>query len=236
MKLKSLRNMLIATTVVSSALIASVGAWAFLGRALPMPSLDVPQIVEPSTVVGQSNLEPKKTSFEGLFNLALQPPRESSPQGTAPAPMVSSSESFSIQLVGTTIDSSRSLAVFRDATGAFDSKGIGQPLELSPKGIKVESIEPRFATLFYAGRLVKLELASSEAALSGSVSASVAEATPPPAEETNSSMQSSEMAPAMNSNMNPTFDPSADLNFLPPNMREVYADPNPLSPSMGTQP
>lgn len=220
MKLKSLRNTLVATTAVSSALIAGIGVWTFFGPPLDMPSLEVPQVKVSPSDVGQSNLETKKRNFDGLLNVGLQPPRDAN-FNAAPSPMISNAPGFSIQLLGTMIDTKRSLAVFRDATGAFDSKGIGQPLELSPEGVKVESIEPGFATLLYAGKLVKLELATSESVKAFQTSPLIEVTPSQTTEEMNTGMQSSESTPAMGASGTPQTVVEEDLDFLPDNMN-VY--------------
>jgi len=220
MKLKSLRNTLVATTAASSALIAGIGVWTFFGRPLEMPSLEVPQANVSPSDVRQSNLETKKRNFEGLLNLALQPPRDANFEAT-PASMISNAPGFSILLRGTMIDAKMSLAVFQDASGAFDSKGIGQPLELSPQGVKVESIEPGFATLLYAGKLVKLELATSESVNFIPANPLIEIAPSQTTEEMNPSMQSSESMPAMGTNGTPQPEMKEDFDFLPDNMN-VY--------------
>ncbi len=220
MKLKSLRNTLVATTAVSSALIAGIGVWTFFGRPLEMPSLEIPQVQLSSSDVGKSDLETKKRNFDGLLSLGLQAPRDAN-LNAAPSPVISNAPGFSIQLLGTMIDTKRSLAVFRDASGAFDSKGIGQPLELIPEGVKVESIEPGFATLLYAGKLVKLELATSEAVKPFQASPLIETVPSQTSEEMNPGMQSSESMPSMGASGTPQTEVQENFDFLPDNMN-VY--------------
>jgi hypothetical protein len=67
-------------------------------------------------------------------------------------------------LVGTIIEAEQSLAIVADAKGDFDVKGIGEPLELSPQGITIKTIEPERVTLSYRGRESTIELDRSAAA------------------------------------------------------------------------
>ncbi|MGI9474028.1 MAG: hypothetical protein ACR2NZ_20985 [Rubripirellula sp.] len=64
-----------------------------------------------------------------------------------------------VTLVGTIIEADQSMAIIADATGKFDIKGVGEPLELTPKGMIVGNIESEQVTLKFEGResTVKLE-------------------------------------------------------------------------------
>jgi hypothetical protein len=167
MRVKSLRNVLKITTAATIALIAGVGAWAWLGNSRDVPALDHPIRGQlPATeVVSSPSSEAKK--FDGLWDLALQGPREiRRPEPIQPTIVPQVAPNFGIKLVGTVIDPKQTLGLFRDDRGAFDLKGAGQPLDLMPAGAKVASVESEIATLVYDGREVRLELASAAAPVS----------------------------------------------------------------------
>lgn len=63
-----------------------------------------------------------------------------------------------LTLVGTIIEPDQSLAILSDATGNFDVKGIGEPLELSPEGVTLQTIESEQVTLQYRGRKSTVQL------------------------------------------------------------------------------
>jgi hypothetical protein len=63
-----------------------------------------------------------------------------------------------VTLIGTIIQSDQNLAILADSSGKYDVKGIGEPLELSPEGITVESIQSEQVTLNYQGRRSVVQL------------------------------------------------------------------------------
>ncbi len=161
MRIKPLRNTLMATTGISLAMIVGVCAWALLGGNSMVPEVRIPKADQQTSAISLSDAAIKSKSFEGLWNVTLQNPRNgktaqvASPSIVKPAPV-----GFGILLVGTVIEPSKTLALFRDDRGAFDLKGVGQSLDLVPAGAQVENIEPELATLRYEGREVKLLLAA----------------------------------------------------------------------------
>jgi len=161
MRIQSLRNALMATTGISLALLTGVGAWSLLGGSSELPEVSIPPVGRqpPTKPVAGPNKQPQ--SFDSLWNLALQGPRnELAKQTVAPTIAPPTTPSFGIMLVGTVIEANKSLALFRDGLGYFDMKGVGEPLELTPAGAQVANIEPGLATVRYEGRDVRLELAA----------------------------------------------------------------------------
>ena len=67
-----------------------------------------------------------------------------------------------LQLVGTMVEGGRSLAIFTDASGKIDLKGVGETLELSPDK-RVESIEFAQVTISEQGRPTVLRVPNSKA-------------------------------------------------------------------------
>lgn len=67
-----------------------------------------------------------------------------------------------IKLVGTILETGRSKAIFVGPDGKIDLKGVGQNLELTPKGVRVEHIELASVTLSFQGETLTLPLASAE--------------------------------------------------------------------------
>ena len=65
---------------------------------------------------------------------------------------------LNLTLVGTIIESDKSLAIIADNNGQFDVKGIGDVLEIDPDGIAITNIKPEQVTLTYRGRSTVLIL------------------------------------------------------------------------------
>lgn len=76
-------------------------------------------------------------------------PRVELPPAAKPTPPPK--PQLDLTLVGTIIDAGQSLAIIADATGKFDVKGIGEALELSPEGVRIDQIESEQITLQYQG-------------------------------------------------------------------------------------
>jgi hypothetical protein len=117
---------------------------AVAARALRRPLFDPPPPPPAPTPEPKPQPEPKPT-------VARTP--------TPPKP-----PTLEVTLVGTIIEAGQSLAIVADANGDFDVKGIGEPLELSPQGIKIEKIEPEQVTVSYQGRESTITLDRSAAA------------------------------------------------------------------------
>ena len=79
------------------------------------------------------------------------PPRPQPPPRVAP-PKVQAAPKLDVTLVGTISEPDQSMAIIADATGNFDIKGVGEPLELTPQGMVVETIDSEQVTLKYQGR------------------------------------------------------------------------------------
>jgi hypothetical protein len=71
-------------------------------------------------------------------------------------------EQIRVSLVGTILESGRSKAIFIGPDGKLDLKGIGQDLELAPRGMRVESIQLASVILSYQGEIITLRLPAPE--------------------------------------------------------------------------
>ncbi len=221
MQIKLLRNGLIAITAAAIALIASVGVWALLGNSVKVPEVEIPNL-GPATKITATNTPKEAKSFDGLWNLSLQEPRNTVRAAQAKPMVVQSVAGFAIKLVGTVIEPTQSLGLFRDGRGAFDLKGAGQPLELIPAGVEVASIEPGLATLRYEGREHKLDVKDGAAFTTG-VNRSMTP--PPPSPEFEPEMPPVGMMTPMNPN---EVVPSGEEDIfapLPRNMDPTLQDP-----------
>jgi len=67
-----------------------------------------------------------------------------------------------MRLVGTMLESGRSIAIFTDSSGKVDLKGEGEQLDLSP-GATVDRIELTQVTIFERGRATVMKLPNSRA-------------------------------------------------------------------------
>ena len=70
-------------------------------------------------------------------------------------------ETGGLRLVGTMLEDGRSMAVFTDASGKIELKGVGEALELSP-GTRVDRIELTQVTISEQGRPTVLRLPDSK--------------------------------------------------------------------------
>lgn len=161
MRLKTLRNSLIATTAGSMVAMVGICAWALLGGRTELPSLKLPQEPTQMNAIDPSNAATSSRKFDSLLNTKFQRPRAEAPVVERSQTASATPVGFGIQLLGTMIEQTQALALFSDGTGSLDVKGIGQPLNLAPPGVQVESIQPGIATLRYQGKAIKLELAVS---------------------------------------------------------------------------
>jgi hypothetical protein len=161
MRIKPLRNVLMATTGISLAMIAGVGGWALLGGSDDVVDLNIPSVDQQNSAGLPTSVVKEPKRFDHLWNVPLQDPRNQqavvAPQAVAVKP---ANVGFGIKLVGTMIDPTKTLALFRDELGVFDLKGVGDPLVLTPAGAQIENIESGIATLSYEGRQIRLEIAA----------------------------------------------------------------------------
>ena len=135
--------------LVSGGLIAG----ALGGATWSLWSLDTePANVPPSKPVvakaQQADVEDTTRINQQIANLDLRrplvdppppKPREVTPRPTPPAP-VRPAPRPALTLVGTMVESGKSMAIIADASGNFDVKGVGESLSLSPTGVTVERI------------------------------------------------------------------------------------------------
>jgi hypothetical protein len=67
-----------------------------------------------------------------------------------------------LRLVGTMVESGRSLAIFTDATGKVEFKGVGETLEIAP-GTRVDQIAIAQVTISEQGRASVMRLSDLKA-------------------------------------------------------------------------
>ncbi len=96
-----------------------------------------------------------------ILRRPLVDPPPPTPQPIQPRPTVPASApppTLQLTLVGTIIESGKSLAIIADASGAFDVKGVGESLELTPAGVSVKRIESEQVELQFAGKTSTVKL------------------------------------------------------------------------------
>ena len=128
---------------------------------LNQPAIDASVVTR--TLRGPMTEAPKRPASPSI-KTPLSPPKKSIAQPKRP-----SGPKF--KLVGTVIDSQSPVAILMDADGKTDAKGVGDPLNLTPKGVTIESIQAQQVTLRYLGKPTVLTMPKpSEAARNSQVS------------------------------------------------------------------
>ena len=123
--------------------------------------------VQPSPTTGSNTT--KKTEFKITTTMTqrklrapLYDPEPDPPVSTKPvvpaAPRPKPEPKLNLTLVGTIIESDKSLAIIADANGQFDVKGVGDNLEIDPDGIAITNIKSEQVTLTYRGKSTVLML------------------------------------------------------------------------------
>lgn len=145
------------TTLAGGLLIGAAGAigWSFSGidDSSPTPQQSAPQITPQTTDLDSGN-----EASDAMLQIALRRPLTDPPPPkprvvkprVIPAPPMP--PALKLTLVGTIIDSDNSLAIIADSAGEFDVKGVGESLELTPKGVSVTSIESEQVEVQYQGK------------------------------------------------------------------------------------
>jgi type II secretory pathway component PulC len=152
------------TTLAGGLLLAAVGAvaWSVSGIA---PTAKTATEGVPSLANALDDSFSQRTLSDAELNMALRhpltdppppKPRPVAPRVVAPAPQPP--PKLQLTLVGTIIESGKSLAIIADSQGAFDVKGVGESLELSPAGVSVQRIDSEQVELQYQGKTSTVKL------------------------------------------------------------------------------
>jgi hypothetical protein len=143
---------------------AALVAWAFQN---PVAVDDQADLVAPkrapakeSKLVGSPPLEALAVVWERKLRRPLDdPPKEQqeNKNGLKKRRRDVNPAGGSLRLVGTMLENGRSVAIFTDATGKVDFKGVGEMLEISP-GLRVDQIEFTQVTISEQGRTSVFQL------------------------------------------------------------------------------
>ncbi len=152
------------TTLAGGLLLGAVGAiaWSVSGiePTAMTPTAGVPPIANPF-----DDSSSQRTLSDAELNIALRHPLTDppppKPRPVAPrvvAPVLQPPPTLQLTLVGTIIESGKSLAIIADSSGDFDVKGVGESLELSPAGVSVKRIDSEQVELQYRGKTSTVKL------------------------------------------------------------------------------
>jgi len=92
-----------------------------------------------------------------LYDTEPDPPKPPKPIRPA-APLPRPVPKLQLTLVGTIIESGKSLAIITDINGQFDVKGVGDTLEIDPNGIVITNIQAEQVTLMHRSQSTVLTL------------------------------------------------------------------------------
>ena len=164
MELQRQRQYLMLATVCLMILSAGMVYWS--ASAIDESESVLPSS-QPSPTAGSKTTE--KTEFKitatmtqrklraPLYDPEPAPPVSTKPVAPAP-PRPKPEPKLDLTLVGTIIESDKSLAIIADANGQFDVKGVGDILEIAPDGIAIANIKSEQVTLTYLGKSTVLML------------------------------------------------------------------------------
>ncbi len=151
------------TTLAAGLLLGAVGAigWSISGIDSSEDQIAAsPQVTKPII-----SADGDADASDAALNLALRrplvdppPPAPKPVQPRPPVPAPPPAPGLQLTLVGTIIESENSLAIIADASGAFDVKGVGESLELSPPGVSVKRIESEQVELQFGGKTSTVSL------------------------------------------------------------------------------
>ena len=154
------RRLLHFTTAGLLAVAGGVVAWSLSNIDQEFAAERSNRSTRPSVI--DSTTSPVDASNEQITGKSLRgplydpppppPPRPEPPPKRVETPKPPSIPRLDVTLVGTIIEADKSLAIIEDASGEFDIKGIGEPLELTPQGIVVEQIDSEQVILNYQGQ------------------------------------------------------------------------------------
>lgn len=164
MELQRQRQYLTLATVCLLVLSAGMVYWSVsaidesgfvLPRVQPSPTTG-------SNTTGKTEFKITTTMTQRKLRAPLYDPEPAPPVSTKPvvpaAPRPKPEPKLNLTLVGTIIESDKSLAIIADANGQFDVKGVGDTLEIDPDGIAITNIKSEQVTLTYRGKSTVLML------------------------------------------------------------------------------
>jgi hypothetical protein len=136
------------------------GAWSLSGLPQPQASTGTNVKIGISPQLDDSTAG-DQGSDPGLLAISLRsplddpppvPPRRQPPPQVVPTKKPIATPQLNFTLLATIIDSQRSLAIIADPSSAFDIKGVGESLALSPEGVSIVRIESDQVTLKHDGK------------------------------------------------------------------------------------
>jgi hypothetical protein len=102
-----------------------------------------------------------------LYDTEPDPPSPPKPIRPA-APRPKTVPKLQLTLVGTILESGKSLAIITDINGRFDVKGVGETLEIDPNGIVITNIQAEQVTLMHRSQPTVLTLVRKQKKNNGS--------------------------------------------------------------------
>ena len=164
MELQRQRHYLAMATACLLLLSAAIVFWS--ASAIDKSSPQLSNVQADQVTASESAPEPELTIPIALTQRQLRQPLYD-PEPTPPAPpqpkppavpRAKLGPKLDLSLVGTIIESNKSLAIIADPNGGFDVKGVGEMLEIAPDGIVITSIQSGQVTLEHQGKTTTLSL------------------------------------------------------------------------------
>lgn len=149
---------------------ASLVCFTMIGAgSLLLSSLDISEPTRLPVVIDDRNESsstastiPTLASFESLWNLPTDRPPSSAPK---PKPMTTAdtiTPVLSVQLVGTIIETGKSMGMFSNQTGGVEIRAVGENVGEGPMAAKILSVSAESAELQYQGKKVVLKMPKRE--------------------------------------------------------------------------
>jgi len=172
MPLRQTRLLLRLTTLLFAAATVAVVWWVWPSVDETSPTHMTEQVGEPLAETAAETTTIATADFDALWDRPLRRPLYDPPPPPQPAPVVkrpkpaprkteprpSPPPKLDMRLVGTILESGRSMAIVADAAGKIDLKGAGETLDLEPEGVRVESINAESVTVSHNGREQMLKI------------------------------------------------------------------------------
>ncbi len=142
-------------------------------------SVDKPESLRLRSGAGSNSVvqsaEATLEDIESLVNVPLRNPLKDPPRKQAtvqqpkrtPPTTPRALPNPRLTLLAAIIDPERNIAIIADARGITDIKGVGEELELMPKGATVSEIRGDRVTIEFRGRKIPLELSKSSPGRTG---------------------------------------------------------------------
>lgn len=162
-------------TIIRTRTILWAASGSFIGLAIAVAGgsflspLDVPEptrlpvAVDDSKESGSSGPTiPSLSSFEPLWSLPTDRPPASAPKPNPVASSTTVAPVLPIRLVGTIIETGKSMGMFANATGIVEIRAVGEKIGEEPMSAKLLSVSVDSAELQYQGKKVVLKLPKRE--------------------------------------------------------------------------